>query len=122
MSAPKPSIVESAQEFIDDTESLLEKEGYELGDEPCDDELYSLIAESSVIRSTVMKDGYYMECMWWCARDPWEWRHQVDLIIFRDAPIEHMRVAELSNVKTPQKVVEFLLEHCPGRPGKASMW
>jgi hypothetical protein len=34
MSAPKPSIVESAQEFIDDTASLLEKEGYELGDEP----------------------------------------------------------------------------------------
>ena len=104
-----PSIVEPARAFIDATASLLEDEGYVLGEE-----LVPLIGTSSVVRSSVlMMYGYIMECWWWGARDPLVWKHQVDLVIYKDTPLDCRLIARLRKVKTPEAVVEFLLKHCP---------
>lgn len=111
MSSTPPAIIEPARKFIDATASLLEGEGYVLREE-----LVPLINMYSVTRSTVVKDGYSMECWWHDARDASAWEHQVELILYRDnAPITTRRIAAKKGVTSPAEVIEFLHKYRPDK-------
>lgn len=102
---PMTYTIEPACVFIDSIISLLEKERIAL-----DEELLPHINMYSVIKSTIMNDGIWVDSVFWGIRDPLNWVHCTELCISKQVSDDPVFVVVVK-AKIPDNTIMLFQEN-----------